>query len=87
MAAIFVSKYADDVSDDLLSQVLAFRSCAAECIKSAQANNNNVKDLLNFIIQLDLTSSFLDFVTELSLFLKSPVFVASDEQSFSKLKL
>ena len=87
MVAIFVSKYADDVSDDLLSQVLAFRSCAAECIKSAQANNNNVKDLLNFIIQLDLTSSFPDFVTALSLFLTLPVSVASDERSFSKLKL
>ena len=69
MVAIFVSKYADDVSDDLLSQVLAFRSCAAECIKSAQANINNVKDLLNFIIMLDLTSSFPDFVTALSLLL------------------
>ena len=88
MVAIFVTKYADDVSDDLLSQVLAFRSHAAECIKSAKANNNNVKDLLNFIIQLDLTSSFFpDFVTALSLFLTLPVSVASDERSFPKLKL
>jgi len=69
MVAIFVSKYADDVSDDLLSQVLAFRSYAAECIKLAQVNNNNVKDLLNFLIQLDLTSSFPDSFTALSLFL------------------
>jgi len=87
MVAIFVNKYADDVSDDLLSQVLAFRSCAAECIKSAQANSNNVKELLSFIIQLDLTSSFPDLVTALSLFLTLPVSVASDERSFSKLKL
>jgi len=50
MDATFVNKYADDVSYDLFSQVLAFRSCAAECTKMAQANNNNVKELLNFII-------------------------------------
>ena len=87
MVANFVSKYADDVSDDLLSQALAFRSCAAECIKKAQANNNSVKELLSFIIQLDLTSSFPDLVTALSLFLTLPVSVASDERSFSKLKL
>jgi len=43
MVATFVNSYADDVSDDLFSQVLAFRSCAAECIKMAQANNKNVR--------------------------------------------
>jgi len=58
MVSTFVNKYADDVSDDLFRPVLAFRSCAAECIKAAQANNKNVKELLNFIIQLDLISSF-----------------------------
>ena len=44
MVATFVNKYADDVSDDLFNQVLAVRYCAAECIKMAQANNNNVKN-------------------------------------------
>jgi len=34
-----------NIVDDLFSQVLAFRSFAAECIQSAQANNKNA---LNF---------------------------------------
>ena len=50
-------------------------------------SEQHVKDLLNFIIQLDLTSSFSDFVTALSLLLTLPVSVASDERSFPKLKL
>ena len=29
------------IVDDLFSQALALRSCATECIQSAQANNNN----------------------------------------------
>jgi len=62
MVATFVNKYVDYVSDDLFSQVLAFRSCAAESIRMAQANNKNVKELLNFTIQLDLISSFNDSV-------------------------
>jgi len=37
----------------------AFRSCAAECIQSAQ---QQCYELLNFIIQLDLISSFHDSV-------------------------
>jgi len=40
----------------------ALPSCAAESIKMAQANNKNVKELLNFIIQLDLLSNFADSV-------------------------
>ena len=86
MVTNFVNTYAEDVSDDLLSQVLAFRCCAADCIKSAHANNS-VKELLNFIVQLDLISSFPDLVTALTLFLTLPVSVASNERSFSKLKL
>src|SRR6218665_755014 len=62
MVATFVNKYADDVSDELFRQVLAFRSCAPECVKTAQANKKNVKELLNFIIQLELISSFHDSV-------------------------
>ena len=47
------------------------------------------KKLLNFIIQLDFVSSFLDLVKTLglSLFLTLKVLVASDERNFSKLKL
>jgi len=45
MDATFVNKY--DASHDLFSHVLAFRSCAAECTKTAQATNNNVKELLS----------------------------------------
>ena len=40
MVAVFVNRYSDDVSDDLLSQVLAFRSCPAECIRKAQENKS-----------------------------------------------
>ena len=60
MVATFVNNYAD--FEDLFIQVLAFRSCAAESIRMAQANNKNVKELLNFTIQLDLISSFNDSV-------------------------
>ena len=64
MVATFVNMYmyADDISDDLFSQVLALRSCASECIKTAQANNKNVKELLNVIIELDFISRFHDSV-------------------------
>src|SRR6218665_3067502 len=48
---------------------------------------SNLKELLNFIIQIDFVSSFLDFVKTLSLFLTLQVSVASDERNFSKLKL
>jgi len=87
MVAVFVKRYKDDVSDDLLSQVLAFRACAREYIVKAHAANNSVKELLNVILQLDLVSSFPDLVTALLIFLTLPVSVASDERSFSKLKL
>src|SRR6218665_1336517 len=48
---------------------------------------SNLKKLLNFIIQLDFVSSFLDLVKTLSLFLTLKVSVASDQRNFSKLKL
>ncbi len=85
MVAVFVNRYPDDVSDDLLSQVLAFRSCAAQCIRKAQ-ENKSVKELFNFVIRLELVSGFLDLVTAFTLFLTLPVSVASGERSFSKLK-
>jgi len=53
----------------------------------AHSTNNSVKELLNVILQLGLVSSFPDLVTALSIFLTLPVSVASDERSFSKLKL
>src|SRR6218665_2653695 len=52
------------IVDDLFSQVLAFRSSAAECIKSAQANNNNAMNFstLLFSCRPYLISSFHDSV-------------------------
>src|SRR6218665_2737596 len=61
-----------------------------EKLKSASLGSlafSNFKKLLNFIIQLDFVSSFLDLVKTLSLFLTIKVSVASDERNFSKLKL
>lgn len=72
MVAVFVS--ADVVSDDLLSQVLAFHSCAAECIQKTQ-ENNSVKELLNIVLRLELVSGFPDLVTAFTLFLTLPVSV------------
>ena len=54
---------------------------------TCHSTNNSVKELLNVILQLGLVSSFPDLVTALSIFLTLPVSVASDERSFSKLKL
>src|SRR6218665_1674076 len=48
---------------------------------------SNLKNILNFIINLDFVSSFLDLVKTLSLFLTLKVSVASAKQNFSKLKL
>src|SRR6218665_1163326 len=61
-----------------------------EKLKSASLGSlafSNLKKLLNFIIQLDFVSIFLDLVKTLSLFLTLKVSVASDERNFSKLKL
>jgi len=38
-----------NIVDDLFSQVLAFRSCAAECIQLAQANNNIAMNFSTFL--------------------------------------
>src|SRR6218665_3678808 len=59
-------------------------------LKSASLGSlafSNLKKFLNFIIQLDFVSGFLDLVKTLSLFLTLKVSVASDERNFSKLKL
>src|SRR6218665_303961 len=41
-----------NIVDDLFSQVLAFRSCAPECIQSVQANNNNAMNFLTLLFSL-----------------------------------
>ena len=53
-----------NIVDDLFSQVLAFRSCAAECIPSAQANNNNAMNFSTVLFSCRpyLISSFHDSV-------------------------
>src|SRR6218665_3943018 len=43
-----------NIVDDLFSQVLAFGSCAAECIKSARANNKNVMNYSTLLFSSNL---------------------------------
>ena len=55
--AVFVESYKDDISDDLLSQVLAFRP------------KNTNKELIDTIIELNLLFSFPDLVIAIVAFL------------------
>ena len=79
----FVKIYSQDVSNDIGRQVLAFRACAGTFIKAAE----NPMNVLNTLLQLDLNACFPDLVTAYFIFLTLPVSVASNERSFSKLKI
>ena len=79
----FTTVYNADVAPDLLRQILAFRVCAESFILKAE----NPQDILNIIMKLELIKCFPDLVTSYFLFLTLPVTTASNEYSFSKLKL
>lgn len=76
-------KYSNDVSSDLYRQLLAFRACAGAFIQKAK----DPQDVLNVIMSLEMSVCFSDVVTAYTIFLTLPVSVASNERSFSKLKL
>jgi len=76
-------KYSNDVSSDLYRQLLAFRACADSFIQKAKYP----QDILNVIMSLEMSVCFPDVVTAYTIFLTLPVIVASNEPSFSKLKL
>ena len=76
-------KYSNDVSSDLYRQLLAFRACAGAFIRKAK----DPQDALNVIMSLEMSVCFPDVVTAFMIFLTLPVRVASNERSFSKLKL
>jgi hypothetical protein len=77
------NKYENDVSYDLYRQLLAFRTCAGSFIQKAK----DPHDILNVIMSLEMSTCFPDVVTAYVIFLTLPVSVASNERSFSKLKL
>ena len=79
----FTTTYDTDVSHDLLRQILAFRAFSESFIREAKSS----QDILDTIIKLELNTCFPDLVTSYFLFLTLPVTTASNERSFSKLKL
>jgi len=74
--------YDDDVSDDVVGQFLALRSCGDQ-VKTLKSP----RDILQFIIANKLQSTLPDVVTCYILFLTLTVIVASCERSFSKLRI
>lgn len=81
-ATEFAKRYDDDVSDDVVGQFLALRSCGDQ-VKALKSP----RDILQFIIANKLQSTLPDVVTCYILFLTLPVTVASCERSFSKLRI
>ena len=67
----------------IFRQLLAFRACAGAFIQKAK----DPRDVLNVIMNLEMSLCFPDVVTAYTIFLTLPVSVASNECSFSKLKL
>lgn len=64
--------------------MLSFRSCLTGI---ADDNVKSALDVLKLLAKFDLMSCFPDLVSAYVLFLTLPVSVASDERSFSKLKI
>jgi len=58
-------------------------TCAGPFIQKAK----EPKDILNVIMSLEMSVCFPDVVTAYTIFVTLPVIVASNERSFSKLKL
>lgn len=79
------TKYSDDISDTISSQLLSFRSS----FKDDLGRIKSIKDLMEFILieNFSSCSSFSEILTACYIFLSIPVSVATAERSFSKLKL
>ena len=77
------NKYSTDVSSDLYRQLLAFRACISSFIQKAK----DPQDIPNVIMSLEMSVCFPDVVTAYTIFFTIPVSVASNDRSFSKLKL
>jgi Domain of unknown function (DUF4371)/hAT family C-terminal dimerisation region len=77
--------YSCDLSEAFPVQLVTL----ASSLKSEIAKLSSVKDLAHLLIveNVAMTSSFMDVVTALLLFLTLPVAVATAERSFSKLRL
>ena len=67
----------------MLRQIVAFKTCAANLIRTAE----NPNDILNTLMKLELANCFPDLVTAYCIFLALSVNDATNERSFSKLKL
>ena len=67
----------------MLRQIVALKTCAENLIRTAE----NPNDILNSLMKLELTNCFPDLVTAYCIFLALPVNDATNERSFSKLKL
>ena len=79
----FTLKYNNDASTDLLRQIVAFKTCAENLIRTAE----NPNDILNTLMKLELANCFPDLVTAYCILLALPVNDATNERSLSKLKL
>ena len=81
----FRERYYDDVTDQLLNQLLSLRSCLKDQISKIKSIRE-FADLL-LIKYFTLSASFPDVCSTIIFFLTIPVNVATAERSFSKLKL
>lgn len=72
--------------DDLCEEILSFKNVI---FKEELTNNEfqSVVDVLKYIHEYELASSYPNFVLAIIIFMTLPVTVASAERSFSKLKL
>lgn len=86
-ASKFCDKYDVDVTSSLVTEVKCFRNTMMDEIRNRKIET--VKELANyFLLENKLVASSLpDLCTAFLMFLTLPVTVASNERSFSKLKL
>ena len=72
-------KHSNDDSSDLYQQLLAFRACTSSFIQKVA----DPQDVLNVIMNLEMSVCFPDVVTAYTIFFTLPVSVASKERSLS----
>ncbi|XP_060846259.1 zinc finger MYM-type protein 1-like [Rhopalosiphum padi] len=75
--------YKDDISTDIIRQILCLKSMFNDTLKT----KCDIKDLLQCILDNDVASTYNDILSACIIFITLPVTVAAAERSFSKLKI
>jgi hypothetical protein len=75
--------YKDDISTDIIRQILCLKSMFNDTLKT----KFDIKDLLQCILDNDVASTYNDILSACIIFITLPVTVAAAERSFSKLKI